>query len=276
MTGSQGPRADAAAVKASAASLPMPSTPSAAAASQPGYAWDARILGDHEPHTKGYGVHPKAIRRRARTVAAAVHPEGSTIKRPAAMLTIGGVLGAVGWILVSLAVLDFANQHFVFSTQNDYMLLAGLPAYLSGVYVFSWAWELGNRDKTMKVALTIWIVGVAIWVFLAVGAIAMVLLAGAGKASKSLAHVHSGGASNTGGSSDGGGGGDSGGGGVLTTASVAGAASAATSSDEGYDWGLIARAFDRAVSGPPDDPDEDERRRDSPLDRFGQGPPRAR
>jgi preprotein translocase subunit SecG len=147
-----------------------------AATSRTGFAWDPRILGVAAPQVKGYGVAPRTVRARARTVRAARNPEGKRARQPWLLVIAGALVGLAGWLGMAYVAVSFANQEMRVTPGDIRLFLLSIGAYLAGVGVASWAWELGNAPKALKLGLVIALLGLFIWAIVAVVAIVLVLL----------------------------------------------------------------------------------------------------
>ena len=148
----------------------------AAASSGAGFAWNPAILGDREPVLGGYGIRPGAAKDRARLVRAAVRTDGKRLRRPLLLLVLGGLVGIAGWLAVS-----WFTAKAVWETSTwpgPYALETGLgiAAYLAGVIVFSWGWELGIAARAVRLALLLVVLGVVIWLVVAIVAFLLVAL----------------------------------------------------------------------------------------------------
>jgi hypothetical protein len=180
-------------------------------------------------------VRPRDVRHRATLVRAAIHPTSSA-RRPVVLLVLGAILGICGWLVMTVAIVES------FGLIEDRSLIAGpLPAlvaaaaYLFGVILFAWAWELGDPPKAAKFALTAAVVGIGIWLIVALGAVVLVALGGGSKGGGS-----SGGGSGGGSSTSSGHGGSSNSGGGSSGGGAAGGSSHTIS----MDWYALGRALD--------------------------------
>jgi len=147
-----------------------------AATSKTGFAWDPRILGVAAPQVKGYGVAPRNVRARARTVRAARNPEGKRARQPWVLVIAGALVGLCGWVGMAWVAVSFANQEMRATPDDVRLFLLSIGAYLAGVAVASWAWELGNAAKALKLGVVIALLGFFIWAIVAVVAIVLVMM----------------------------------------------------------------------------------------------------
>lgn len=151
------------------------------------------------PMPTGYGLRPSTARARAAEVRTTRHPGGRRIQRPVVLLVIGGVLGIGGWLAVSymtaLSIWNYGGWPEPYGLEMS----VGIVAYLAGVTIFSWGWELGVASRAIRVALLLAIAGIVVWIAIAIVAFILVAML------KSDGDVGGGGGSGGSGSSSGGG-----------------------------------------------------------------------
>lgn len=152
------------------------------------------------PTPAGYGLRPSNARERAAEVRVAIHKDGKRLRRPLFLLILGGILGIGGWLAVSYLTASSMWNYGSWPGPFGLEMSVGIVAYLVGVTIFSWGWELGVAGRAIRVALLLAIAGIVVWIVIAVVAFILVAML------KSDGDVGGGGGSGGSGSGSGGGG----------------------------------------------------------------------
>jgi hypothetical protein len=128
------------------------------------------------PIPVGYGLRPSTARARAAEVRSTLHPAGKRLRRPLLLLVAGGSLGIGGWLAVSYLTAKSIWQVGEWPGPYGTVIAIGLVAYLAGVSLFSWGWELGVAGRAIRVAILLAIAGIVVWLAIAVVAFVLVAL----------------------------------------------------------------------------------------------------
>lgn len=140
--------------------------------------YNPAILGNRQAVTAGYGVKPRTVAHRALLVRSAIQPARPT-KRPLLFVVGGALLGILGWLVMTLVLVEFIADHYRFVQPGQSAQLAlAVPAYLGGIALFSYGWQLGDRGKAITFGIWLAIAGIVLWLIVALVAVLVVGLAG--------------------------------------------------------------------------------------------------
>jgi hypothetical protein len=92
------------------------------------------------------------------------------------LVWLGATLGIGGWLAVSLMTASSIWRFGTWPGPYALEMTLAILAYVIGVAMFSWGWELGVAGRALRVAILLGIAGIAIWVIIAVVALVLVAM----------------------------------------------------------------------------------------------------